>query len=36
MLFSHLEAKQSTRCGVPAWRKACKQNSFYFGVVWQT
>jgi len=29
---SHLEAKQSTRCGGPAWRKTCKQNSFYVGV----
>jgi len=33
---SHLGAKQSTRCGCPAWRKTCKQNSLCVGVVWQT
>jgi len=33
---SHLEAKQSTRCGGPALRKTCKQNSFCVGVIWQT
>jgi len=25
-----------TRCGDPAWRKTCKQNSFCVKVVWQT
>jgi len=34
--ISEIMAKQSTRCGGPAWRKTCKQNSFYVGVVWQT
>jgi len=34
--ISHLGAKQSTSCGGPAWRKTCKQNSFWVGVVWQT
>jgi len=34
--ISNLGAKQSTRCGGPAWRKSCKQNSFYVGVIWQT
>jgi len=33
---SHLGATQSTRCGGPAWRKTCKQNSFCVVVVWQT
>jgi len=32
---SHLGAKQSTRCGGPAWRKTCEQNSFCVGVVCQ-
>jgi len=36
MLFPHFWSKQSTRCGGPAWRKTCKQNSFWIGVVWQT
>jgi len=36
MQFSILGAKQSTRCGGPARRKTCKQNSFCVGVVWQT
>jgi len=31
-----LGAKQSTYCGGPAWRKICKQNIFYVGVVWKT
>jgi len=30
---SHLGAKQSARCGGPAWRKTCKQNSFCVGMV---
>jgi len=33
---SHFGAKQSTRCGGPAWRKTCKLNSFCVGMVWQT
>jgi len=33
---SHLGAKQSTRCGVPTWRKTWKQNNFCVWVVWQT
>jgi len=33
---SHFGAKQSTRCGGPAWWKTCKQSSFCVGVVWQT
>jgi len=31
---SYLEAKQSTRCDGPAWRKTCKQNSFCAVVLW--
>jgi len=34
--ISYLGAKQSTRYGSPAWRKTCKQNSFYVEVVLQT
>jgi len=30
---SHFGAKQSTRCGGPAWRKTCKRSSFCVGVV---
>jgi len=36
ILFPTLGPKQSTRCGGPAWRKTCKQSSFFVGVVWQT
>jgi len=25
-----------SRCGGPAWRKTCKQNSFCVGVLWRT
>jgi len=35
-VVSQLGAKQSTRCGGPAWRKTCKQSSFCVGEVWQT
>jgi len=34
--ISHLGPEQSTSCGVPAWRKTCKQNIFYVEMVWQT
>jgi len=34
--ISHLGAKQSSRCGGPAGRKTCKQNSFCVGVATDT
>jgi len=35
MMFC-LHVFRQAGCDGPAWRKTCKHNSFYVGVVWQT